>query len=96
MFKEEQYPDRSWARVVLAALGRSASASSTSGAAMDSTLFVFLLPIASLTALVWIIFLASLMSVVQPSTNRSFIWSLKPVCSDCFILLGPESAVTIG
>ena len=49
-----------------------------------------------LTALVWIIILATLISVNHPSTSISLIWSLKPICSDCYILLGPESEVTIG
>ena len=94
--RAEEYPDRSWASVVLAPLGRSSSASSTSGALSDRTPFGLLLSIAGRTALVWIVFLVILMSVMQPSPSRSLTWSLKPDCSDCFFLLGPESAVTIG
>ena len=48
----EQYPDRSCAKIVLAALGRFASPSSTSGAALERTPFGLLLRIAALTALV--------------------------------------------
>ena len=33
---------------------------------------------------------------MTPPTNRSLTWSPECICSDCFILLGPESAVTIG
>ena len=47
----EQYPDRSCAKVVLAALGRFTSSSSTSGAALERTPFDLQLRIASLTAL---------------------------------------------
>ena len=71
VFREEQYPDRSWAKVVLAPLGRLVSSSLTSGAGPERTPFGLLLSIAVRTARVWIVFLATLMSSVTPRTNRS-------------------------
>ena len=50
--RAKQFPDCSWARMVLVSLGRSVCAASTSGALSDRTPFGLLLPIASLTALV--------------------------------------------
>ena len=52
VLKAEQYPDLSWARVVLAPLERLASSSFTSGAGLERTPFGRLLFIAARTALV--------------------------------------------
>ena len=58
-------------QLVLVPLDRSKSATSTSGAQSERTPLGLLLPIAAITVLVWIVFLATFMSVMQPSTNRS-------------------------